>query len=72
MRIPSELSVRAINDGIFITKGMTMTRLIRRIQRSEGHLPCFRTDARDFCQDTKETCEWADDCKHALIAHWQR
>jgi hypothetical protein len=72
MKITPELRVRAINNGIFITKDMTITRLIRRIQRCEGHSPCFRTDMRDSCQETSDTCEWASDCKNALIAHWLR
>jgi hypothetical protein len=72
MRIPSELNVRAIKNGVLITKGMTVTRLVRYIQISEKHTPCFRTDCREYCQETKETCEWAEDCKNALIAHWQR
>jgi len=72
MKIPAELNARAIKNGVFITKGMTKTRLIRRIQTQEGHTPCFRTDLRDGCKQTRETCEWADECKNALIAHWQR
>jgi len=72
MKVPAKLSARAIKDGIFLTEGMTITRLVRHIQRCEGHLPCFRTDAREYCKDKKETCEWADECKHALIAHWKR
>lgn len=72
MKIPPELSVRAINNGVFITKDMSITRLVRRIQGSEGHTLCFRTDVRDSCEETSAHCEWADDCKNALIAHWQR
>ena len=72
MKIPAELGVRAINCGIIITKEMSTTRLIRHIQRREGDRPCFRTDVRDSCQERSDTCEWADDCKNALIAHWKR
>jgi len=72
MNIPIELSIRAINCGIFVAKDMTMTKLIRRIQRCDGRAPCFRTDIRDSCQETCDTCEWANDCKNALVAHWKR
>ncbi len=69
MHIPDKLSVRAINSGVFIAEGTTITRLIRRIQRAEGDAPCFRTDVRDYCQGK---CEWTDYCKGALVARWQR
>ncbi len=69
MKITSELSVRAIKHGIFITRYTTKTSLIRAIQRSEGNYSCFRTDDRDFCRGG---CEWEDDCKNCLIAAWQR
>lgn len=69
MNIPAELSIRAINSGVFIAKGTTITRLIRRIQSADGDDPCFRTDLRDHCQ---KRCEWADQCKCALVARWQR
>jgi len=69
MGIPPELSVRAINSGVFIAKGTTITRLIRRIQSADGDDPCFRTDARDHCQ---KRCEWTGYCKGALVARWQR
>lgn len=69
MNIPAELSVRAINSGVFIAKDTTITRLVRCIQSADRHIPCFRTDVRDHCQGT---CEWADYCKGALVARWQR
>ncbi|MCF7821466.1 MAG: hypothetical protein K9M17_03370 [Mariprofundaceae bacterium] len=72
MKIPAELSIRAITNGVFITKNMTVTRLVRHIQDAEGGTPCFRTDVRDSCPETSDTCEWADECKDALIAQWKR
>ncbi|MFC1545961.1 SAP domain-containing protein [Pseudomonadota bacterium] len=72
MKLPAELSIRAITNGVFITKDMTKTRLVRHIQRSEGDAPCFRTDIRDTCRESSATCEWADKCKDALIAQWKR
>jgi hypothetical protein len=72
MNVSIELSNRAVDCGIFIAKDMTVTRLIRRIQRCDGHTPCFRTDSRVSCQETCDTCEWADDCKNALVARWKQ
>jgi hypothetical protein len=69
MKITSELSVRAIKHGIFITRYTTKTNLVRAIQREEGNYPCFRTDEREYCQGT---CEWASGCIDFLIAAWKR
>ena len=72
MRIPHKLSVRAINNGILITAYMTKTELIRKIQRNEGHSPCFRTDEREYCQGCEWESEWESECKNSLIAAWKR
>lgn len=72
MKIPHELTVRAINNGIFITRDTTLTRLIRNIQRCEGERVCFMADDRNLCEKSKEKCEWHDYCQNTLIAHWHR
>jgi len=72
MEITDKLSVRAIKNGIFIARHTTASRLIRRIQSAEGGTPCFQTELRESCPKTSCECEWADDCKNALVAHWQR
>lgn len=68
MKITHELRVRATKYGIIVTRYTTKTELIRKIQRKEGNDPCFRTNKREYCQG----CEWASDCKNALIAAWKR
>jgi len=71
-RITPKLNVRAIECGVFITGLTTKTSLVRQIQVQEGHARCFRTDARDSCHQTSDSCEWAKDCKQHLIASWKR
>jgi len=71
-KITPELNVRAIKCGIFITGLTTKTSLVRKIQVHDGDQPCFRTDVRDSCGETCETCEWENECKNHLIAAWKR
>lgn len=71
-KITRELNVRAIKNGILITTLTTKTSLVRKIQLLEGETPCFRTNVRDSCKETCNTCEWANDCKNYLIAAWKR
>ena len=42
--------------------------LIREIQRTQGHAPCYLTDVRYHCN---MECEWEDECKK-LTAEWLR
>ena len=42
--------------------------LIREIQRTQGHEPCYLTDLRYSC---KADCDWSDECKK-LTAAWLR
>ena len=69
MKFSAALSARAISHGIMINNYTRKTKLIREIQKKEGHISCFRTDLRVDCETQ---CEWSDQCKNFLIASWKR
>jgi hypothetical protein len=42
--------------------------VIRAIQKSQGHDPCFRIDRNPYCPE--QTCQWREHCLK-LTAEWQ-
>ncbi len=65
----SKLAARATNLGIVFNIYTSETDVVRLVQKKEGVAPCFQTNRRIICEDE---CEWACDCKNALIAMWKR
>jgi len=55
-----EIRQRAAKLGIQGVEHMKRTDLIRTIQATEGHTPCYNTD---WCKpEWKEHCVWKDEC----------
>jgi len=55
-----EIRRRAAELGLQDVEHMDRTKLIRTIQRKEGHTECYATD---WCKaEWKENCAWRADC----------
>lgn len=50
--------------------GLTQSQIVRvrAMQIADGHVPCFRTEARFACREID--CEWRDSCTR-LVAEWK-
>ena len=59
MKYRNHLSVRAIQNGIFLSNVGSYIELIQMIQKKEGNPVCFMTEKRMHCQGK---CEWASLC----------
>lgn len=49
----------------------TEVELIREIQKSTQHRPCFRTTYQQHCEDPEYECPWREKCQKILAA-WCR